>query len=185
MKAKGQIGGRYLARVRGAVAVRRLTQAVEPESFPAPRNRRPPGVTLEEGYEMMNKAIVSAIVLAVVFLAGFVPQYAKVNRLDAELRQARLGNTSAELRDLMGLAYVQANQKNYGIAAGTAARFFNRVREVANQTPDANAKKGYEDLLISRDKVTAELAKGETGVMGDLQDLFEKTRKATGASAEQ
>ena len=133
----------------------------------------------------MNKAIISAIVLVVVFLAGFVPQYAKVSRLDAELRQALLGNTAAELRNLVGLAYVQANQKNYGIAAGTTARFFNRVREVANQTPNANAKKAYEDLLVSRDKITAELAKGEAGVMNDLQDLFVKTRKATGASAEQ
>src|ERR1035437_8642420 len=94
---------------------------------------------------MMNKAIISAIVLVVVFLVGFVPQYAKVNRLDAELRQALLENTAAELRNLVGLVYVQANQKNYGIAAGTTARFFNRVREVANQTPDANAKKAYED----------------------------------------
>ena len=133
---------------------------------------------------MMNKGVIAAIVLVVVFLGGFVPQYVKVNHLDAELRQARLGNTSAELRDLVGLAYVQASLKNYGIAAGTTARFFNRVREVANQMPDANARKTYEDLLISRDKITAGLAKGEAGVMGDLQDLFVKTRKATGASAE-
>ena len=90
---------------------------------------------------MMNKAIIAAIVLVVAFLAGFVPQYAKVNHLDSELRQARQTCTSAELRDLAGHAYVQANQKNYGIAAGIAARFFNRVREVANQTPDANVRK--------------------------------------------
>jgi hypothetical protein len=43
----------------------------------------------------------------------------------------------------------------------------------------------YEDLLISRDKITAELAKGDPGVMGDLEDLFVRTRKATGAPAEQ
>jgi hypothetical protein len=132
----------------------------------------------------MNKVIIAAIVLVVVFLAGFLPQYVKANRLDAELRQARLVNTSAELRDLMGLAYFQANQKNYGIAAGTIARFFNRVREVANQAPDANAKKTYEELLAPRDKITAELAKGDPGVMGDLQDLFVRTRKATGGSSE-
>lgn len=133
----------------------------------------------------MNKAIISAIVLVIVFLAGFVPQYAKVNRLEAELRQAQMGNTSAELRDLAGLAYIQASQKNYGIAAETAARFFNRVREAANQTPDGNARKTYEDLLISRDKIAAQLAKGDAGVMGDLQDLFVKTRKVTLAPAEQ
>lgn len=134
---------------------------------------------------MINKTVIGAIVLVVVFLAGFVPQYAKVNRLDTELRQARQENISTGLRDLVGLAYVQANQKNYGIAAGTTARFFNLVREVSNQTPDANAKKTYEDLLVSRDKITAALAKGEAEVMADLQDLFLKTRKATGASAEQ
>ena len=133
----------------------------------------------------MNKAIIVAIVLVVVFLIGFVPQYLKVNDLETELRQARQANTSAELRDLAGLAYFQANQKNYGIAAGTVQRFFNRVREVANQTPDANARKSYEDLLITRDKITAELAKGDAGVMGDLQELFVKTRRTTGVSTEQ
>ena len=132
----------------------------------------------------MNRAIIAAIVLIVVFLAGFVPQYVKVNNLQTELRQARQGNNSAELRDLAGLAFFQAYQKNYGIAAGTAQRFFNRVREVANQTPDANAKKSYEDLLIPRDNITAELAKGDAAVMGDLQDLFVKTRRATGVSTE-
>src|SRR3954451_1466177 len=132
----------------------------------------------------MNKVVIAAIVLIVVFLAGFVPQYAKVNRLDAELRQARLVNTSAELRDLAGLAYFQANQKNYGIAAGTIAQFFNRVREVANQAPDANARKIYEELLVPRDKITAELAKGDPAVMGDLQELFARTQQATGASSD-
>ena len=134
---------------------------------------------------MKIKGVVVAVALGVVFLAGFVPQYAKVNRLDTELRQVRQQNISAELRDLVGLAYVQANQKNYGSAAGSTTRFFNRVREVSNQTSDANAKKIYEDLLISRDKITAELAKGDAGVVSDLQDLFLKTRKVTGASGEQ
>ena len=134
---------------------------------------------------MNSKVVISAIVLVVVFLAGFVPQYVKVNRLDAELRQARLESSSAELRDLAGLAYIQASQKNYGNAAETTARFFNRVRETANQIPDANARKTYEDLLVSKDKIAAQLAKGDAGAMGDLQDLFVKTRKVTLAPAEQ
>ena len=128
----------------------------------------------------MTRAISGAVVLIVVFLAGFVPQYVKANRLDTELQQARQGNVSAELRDLVALAYVQANQKNFGLAAATTTRFFNRVREVANQTADANSKRALEDLLVPRDKITAELAKGDAGVMGDLQELFAKTRQATG-----
>ena len=134
---------------------------------------------------MNNKVVISAVVLVVVFLAGFVPQYVKVSRLEAELRLAQIGNTSAELRDMAGLAYIQASQKNYGNAAETTARFFNRVRETANQISDANTRKTYEDLLISRDRIAAQLAKGDAGAMGDLQDLFVKTRKVTLAPAEQ
>ena len=133
---------------------------------------------------MKNKTIVAAIALIAVFLVGFVPQYVKVNRLENELRQSRQEAAGAELRDLIGFAYVQASQKNYGLAAETSSRFFNRVREVANQTQDANRRKGLEDLLALRDSVTAALAKGDAAVMGDLQQLFLKARQVTRNSSE-
>ena len=133
---------------------------------------------------MKNKTIVAAIALISVFLGGFVPQYVKTNRLENELRQSRQEAAGAELRDLIGFAYVQASQKNYGLAAETSSRFFNRVREVANQTQDANRRKGLEDLLALRDSVTAALAKGDAAVMGDLQQLFVKVRQVTRSSRE-
>ena len=131
---------------------------------------------------MKNKTLVAATALIAAFLVGFVPQYAKANRLENELRQSRQAGAGADLRDLIGLTYVQANQKNYGLAAESSSHFFNRVREVANQAPDANRRKALEDLLPSRDRVTAALAKGEAGVMGDLQQLFLKTWKVTRSS---
>jgi hypothetical protein len=131
---------------------------------------------------MSNKIIVGAIAVVVVFLLGFVPQYMKVNRLENELRQSLQESSGADLRDLVGLIYVQANQKNYGLAAESSGRFFGRVREVANVAQDAATRKALENLLTSRDKVTAELAKGDAAVMGDLQELFGKTRQATASS---
>jgi hypothetical protein len=128
---------------------------------------------------MTNRVIVIAVALVAVFLIGFVPQCSRANRLDSELRQAREAYAGADLRDLMSLAYLQANQKNFGLAAETSGRFFNRVREVANQTEDAARRKALEDLLAPRDRITAELAKGDAAVVGDLQDLFLKTRTAT------
>ena len=127
---------------------------------------------------MQNK-LVAAIALVAVFLVGFVPQYLKASRLDKELRQSRQENAGAQLRDLIGLAYIQANQKNYGLAAETTSRFFSRARELADQTKDASSRKALEDLLVLRDKITAELAKGDAAVVGDLQELFSKTRQAT------
>lgn len=130
---------------------------------------------------MKNRVIIAASVLVGVFLVGFIPQYVKANRLDTELRHARQANVAAELRDLIGLAYVQASQKNYGLAAATTMRFFNRVRDVANQTGD---RKNLENLLVTRDRITAALAKGDAAVLADLQELFVKTRQATGGFGE-
>jgi len=126
-----------------------------------------------------TKIIVAVVVLAGVFLAGFLPQYVKVQRLDNELRGARQANTMAQLRDLVGLAFIQASQKNYGLAADTSARFFNRTRELVNQTADSSARKPLEDLLAVRDKITAELAKGDPAVLSDMQELYVKTSQAT------
>jgi uncharacterized protein (DUF2267 family) len=101
-----------------------------------------------------------------------------------ELRQSRQQNAGAQLRDVISLAYVQANQKNFGLGAETASRFFSRAHEMANQTPDANSQKALEDLFALRDRVTAELAKGDAAAIGDLQELFVKTRQATRSSRE-
>ena len=85
----------------------------------------------------------------------------------------------AQLRDFASLAYFQASQRDYGLAASTSTRFFNRIREIANQAPDVSAKKPLEDLLNLRDPITSGLAKGDPGVLSDLQVLFVKTRQAT------
>jgi hypothetical protein len=132
---------------------------------------------------MQNRIIVAAIAVVAIFLVGFLPEYITAKRLENELRQSRQDSAGAQLRDLIGLAYVQANQKNFGIAGETSSRFFGRAREAASQAQDATSRKALEDLLSSRDKVTAELAKGDAAVMGDLQDLFIKTRQATEGSS--
>lgn len=128
---------------------------------------------------MKNRTIVVALLLVGVFLAGFLPSYAKANRLENELREARREHSLAQLRELAGMAYFHASQKDYGLAASTTTRFFDRTREVANQTPDSNARKPLEGLLSLRDPITAALAKGDPGALSDLQALFVKTRQAT------
>ena len=131
----------------------------------------------------MKKIIVVVVLLIVAFSAGFLPQYAKGKRLERELGEARQENSLAHLRDLAGLAYLQASQKDYGLAGGTTRRFFDRTREVANQTPASSGRKALEDLLNLRDQITGALARGDPAVLNDLQTLWIKTRQATAASA--
>lgn len=128
---------------------------------------------------MKNKVLWIVLLLIIVFLAGLLPSYVKARRLENALAGARREQTLAELRDLSSLAYFQANQKDYGLAGGTATRFFDRTQAAANQAPDAGARKPLEELLSLRDPITAGLAKGDPGVLGSLQDLFLKTRQVT------
>jgi hypothetical protein len=132
---------------------------------------------------VMNRLSVVVVLLIVVFLAGFLPQYVNAKRLENKLRAARQENSLAELRDLVGLAYLQASQRDYGLAAGTSTRFFDRTREVANQTPNSSRSKSLDDLLNVRDKITTQLAKGDPGVLNELQTLFLRTRQATAVPA--
>ena len=131
---------------------------------------------------MKNRAFLGIAGMVVVFLLGFLPQFVKAKRLENELRVERQQNTLAHLRDLVGLAYLQTTQKNYGLAAGTSTRFFSRVEELVNQTVDDRFRKSLQDLLSFRDRITAELAKADPAVVGDLQNLFLKTREVTTVS---
>lgn len=131
---------------------------------------------------MKNKIGFGVVLLVVVFLAGLIPSYVKAHRLENELREARRESALARLRDLASLAYFQASQRDYGLASGTSTRFFDGAREAANRTPDASAKKPLEDLLSSRDSITAGLAKGDPAVLRDLGVLFLKTREATASA---
>ena len=131
-------------------------------------------------WRIKNTIIVAGVLAIAAFLAGFLPSYAKGKRLENDLRQAQQENRLAQLRDL---AYFQASQKDYGLAAGTSARFFERTREVAAQTPQSGGRTALQDLLSGQDKITALLAKGDPGALDNLQTLFVKTRQATGIAS--
>ena len=143
-------------------------QTGQPET-PGKKTKRP----------LENRIVVAVILLIVAFLAGFLPADAKGRRLESELREARRENRLVQLRDSACLAYLQANRKDYGLAAGTSTLLFARIREAANQTPDPSGRKLLEDLLSVRDQITAKLANGDPGVVTDLQALLVKTRQAT------
>jgi len=114
---------------------------------------------------MGKKIAILGLVLLAVFLAGFIPQHSR--RVSAETELA-----GGELRDLVSLAYFQASQKNYGLAAQTSTQFFSRVQQMEGPA--------YQEILGYRDKITAELAKGDAAAISDLQTLYLKTRAATG-----
>jgi hypothetical protein len=129
-----------------------------------------------------NTIILVAILLVASFLAGFLPTYAKLLGLQKELRAAQQENESLELRDTASLLYLQAIQKDFGLAADTSTRFFNRVQEVAGQTSDTGDRALLEELLVHRDRITSELARGTPEASSELHALVVSTRAATARS---
>jgi hypothetical protein len=126
-----------------------------------------------------NRLLLWALLLVGGFLLGAVPFSLRASRLDRELREATDKNRKADLRDMIALAYVQAAQKNYGLAAQTASQYFSRLPETSGAMEDVERRRALEQAASARDAVTAALAKGDPGVTGQLLDLYLKTRAAT------
>ena len=142
-------------------------------------NENAVGSAAPGGMSFFRKGLIAAVALLLAFLTGFVPSYAKAKSLEDELRAARAENSLGQLRDLASLTYTQAAQNDYGVAAGTSTRFFNRTRELVSLAANPAQRQALEDLMSLRDPVTAKLAVADPSVVKDLQGLLLKTRDAT------
>jgi hypothetical protein len=131
---------------------------------------------------MRNKLILWVLLVSGGFLIGFVPQRLNVGQLQDEisisknrLASCELRNRMASVRDLAALTYLEANRKNYTLATEYSTRFFNQIRELSDAQPEL--RNTLEDVLGSRDAITAALAKGEPASAKQLQDLLFKLQE--------
>ena len=134
----------------------------------------------------MKKIVVSLVLGVVVFLTGFLPQYFKAARLEVEVAEGKQHLEScesksrlSELRDLAALMYLEASQKNYTVAGGYSTRFFDQIRQAMNQTADPKLKHNLQEILDLRDAITAGLARGEAGVVNEVQTVLMRTHGST------
>lgn len=105
-------------------------------------------------------------------LIGFIPQHLKARHFEW---QANFCNSSLELaqvRRSAALTYLSATQLNYGTAAGYANQLFDQAQHVAATTSDSAVRSMLSDVLSSREKVTADLSKGNTQVVTELQPIL-------------
>ncbi|MFB3829275.1 MAG: hypothetical protein ACE15B_21080 [Bryobacteraceae bacterium] len=119
-----------------------------------------------------RKLLILAAVLALVFLAGFVPQSVRAGKLHRELAQSRQDLAFSNLTNLMGRVFLETTNKNYGIALDLAGRFFNQGRAMANETSSAGIRQALEKALARRDEITAALARGDAAVYGPIQEIY-------------
>jgi hypothetical protein len=129
----------------------------------------------------MRKAMIALVTVLIVFLLGFVPQYLEKRRIQSQLDVATERLQLSELRDLAGMMLLEGLRQNFGTARDYSSQYFEKLRETAEQVEDSTLKMSLDELLSSRDQLTAALSKADPGSASQLQAIFAKTQMATKA----
>ena len=125
---------------------------------------------------MRRKLVLWLVVLIAGFLTGFILQYARLQGVQQELSAStkQLGSCQAseqlsQLRDTATMMYLEVAQKNYGQAGDYSKQFFDQGQRIASSTDDSALRNLLRDTLATRDKITADLAKGDAAALSEIQ----------------
>jgi len=128
-----------------------------------------------------QKTVTGLVILVLVFLLGFVPQYLEKRQIQSEIAISSEKLKMSELRDLAGMMLLEVLRQNYGVARDYSSQYFEKLRETAEQVENSTLKTSLQELLNSRDTVTAALSKADPASASQLQAMFAKTQAATKA----
>lgn len=136
---------------------------------------------------MRHRIVIWFVLLTAGFLTGFILQYARQARAQQELSssisQLRSCQSKEQLAQLGGratLMYLEAAQKNYGKAAEYSKEFFDQAQQFVSSKEDMQLQNSLRGALANRDKITADLAKGDAAVVSEIQPfLSELAQSAT------
>ena len=134
---------------------------------------------------MRHKLVVWFVLLIAGFLVGFILQYARLQRLQKELSAStkQLGSCQSseqlsQLRDKATMMYLEAVQKNYGVAGEYAKEFLDQAQRIVSSTEDLALRDLLRDTLATRDQVTGDLAKGDAAALSEIQAILSKLEQA-------
>ena len=134
---------------------------------------------------MRHKLVLWFVLLIAGFLTGSILQYARVQRVQKELSAStkQLGSCQSseqlsQLRDKATMMYLQAVQKNYGVAGEYAKEFLDQAQRIVSSTEDLALRDLLRDTLATRDQVTGDLAKGDAAALSEIQAILSKLEQA-------
>ena len=130
---------------------------------------------------MRHKLVLWFLLLLAGFLFGFVLQYSRLHRVQQELSAStkQLGSCQSseqlsQLRDTATMMYLEAVQKNYGKAGEYSKEFFDQAQRIVSNMDDPGLRNLLRDTLMSRDQITADLAKGDAAALSEIQSVLSK-----------
>jgi len=134
---------------------------------------------------MRRRLVLWFLLLIGGFLAGFILQYARLQHVQVELSAASKQLAScqssgqlSQLRDRATMMYLEAVQKNYGLAGEYAKEFFDQAQRVVGGTEDPAVRNLLRDTLATRDQITGDLAKGDAAVLSEIRPIISNLQNA-------
>lgn len=124
----------------------------------------------------MQRYIIYAVVLLVVFLLGFIPMWLRARTATTSLaeteRQLVLSKTQSDLAS----AVIDARRGDYELARQAVSRFFTSLSTGTSNYTEAQ-RNSMQPLLAGRDELITLLARNDPASADRLSDLFVAYRK--------
>jgi hypothetical protein len=134
---------------------------------------------------MRQRLVLWCVLLIAGFLVGFILQYARLHRVQEELAASSKQLAScqsseqlSQLRDTATMMYLEAVQKNYGLAGEYAKNFFDQAQRIVSSTQDVAIGNLVRDIMAARDQITGDLAKGDAAALSEIRPIFSKLQTA-------
>jgi hypothetical protein len=128
---------------------------------------------------MRQKLVLWFLLVLIGFLIGFILQYSRLKRVQEDLSAStkQLGSCQssqqlAQLRDTTTMMYLEVVQKNYGKAGEYSGEVFDQAQQIASNTEDPALRNLLREVLVTRDQITADLAKGDPAALSEIQRLL-------------
>jgi hypothetical protein len=123
-----------------------------------------------------RRFLIYAIVLLVVFLAGFVPMWLKSRTCSENLFETERRLTAAEIENVLASAVINAQRGDYEPARQAASAFYTSLRTEIDKGEESayspGRKQALPPLFASRDEIITLLARSDPASAERLSDLY-------------
>ena len=130
---------------------------------------------------MRRKLILWFVLLIVGFIIGFILQYSRLRNLQQELSvsekrliSCQFSEQLSQLRDTATMMYLEAVEKNYGKSGEYSKKFFDQAQRIVGSVEDPALRNLLHDILATRDQMTADLARGDSTALSEIQPVLSK-----------
>ena len=148
-----------------------MSENVQPQPVtPQPGRARP----------LMQRLMIYAGVLLIVFLLGLVPMWLKARAANNSLAESEHQLILAKMQNSIGSAVIDARKGDYEPARQAASQFFTSLRAELDKA-DSNLtqaqRQSAQPLLAGRDEIITLLARSDPASADRLTDLYLAYRK--------